>query len=266
MLRYCLLFIAIIHIGCKTSPDEGVKASSNLSKDMTVSPSKPYQPTYTADFLMGKFDPTEHPQMVEIDAQYADQKGRIMHQEAYEAFQEMHKAAQADNIQLIIRSALRNFDYQKSIWERKWTGQTILTGNINATEIHDPVERAREILKFSSMPGTSRHHWGTDIDMNSFNNTYFESGRGKKEFDWLQENASRFGFCRSYTEKTDNGRATGYEEEKWHWSYTPLSKIMLKDAQHLLKDSQISGFLGSETATKLSVVENYILGVNLECK
>lgn len=266
MYRYLLIFIVLLFIACESSQKNTDEAAKNLSEDMTAPSPSPYQPTFSADFLMGKFDPSEHPQMIEIDSKYADQKGRIMHKEAYAAFQDMHQAAQSDGIQLIIRSALRNFDYQKSIWERKWTGQTILSGNINATEINDPVERAREILKFSSMPGTSRHHWGTDIDMNSFNNTYFESGRGKKEFDWLQENAANFGFCRSYTEKTDNGRTTGYEEEKWHWSYTPLSKIMLKDAQHLLKDSQISGFLGSETATKLSVVENYILGVNLECK
>ncbi|NJK84501.1 MAG: M15 family metallopeptidase [Saprospiraceae bacterium] len=44
----------------------------------------------------------------------------------------------------------------------------------------NPQERALKILKYSSMPGTSRHHWGTDIDLNSFSNSYFEQGEGKK--------------------------------------------------------------------------------------
>jgi len=83
--------------------------------------------------------------------------------------------------------------------------------------------------------GTSRHHWGTDIDLNSFNNKYFESGKGKKIYDWLTSNASSFGFCQPYTPKGDH-RPHGYNEEKWHWSYQPVSQDITDYAEQYLRN------------------------------
>ena len=51
------------------------------------------------------------------------------------------------------------------------------------------------------MPSTSRHHWGTDIDLNSLNNSYFSSGKGLKEYDWLTTNANHYGFYQVYTDE-----------------------------------------------------------------
>ena len=51
----------------------------------------------------------------------------------------------------------------------------------------DSISAVKEIMKYSSMPSTSRHHWGTDIDLNSLENSYFEKGEGKKySIGWLQ--------------------------------------------------------------------------------
>ena len=30
------------------------------------------------------------------------------------------------------------------------------------------IDAINEIIRFSTIPGTSRHHWGTDIDINGF--------------------------------------------------------------------------------------------------
>ena len=114
------------------------------------------------------------------------------------------------------------------------------------------------------MPGTSRHHWGTDIDMNNFENEYFESGQGLKEYEWLVANGASFGFCQVYTEK-DEKRPDGYQLEKWHWSYLPISKQLTNLAQEALKDQMINGFDGSETAVDIEVVRKYVLGINKEC-
>jgi len=134
-----------------------------------------YHPTFSSDYLMGKFNPKEHEDFVVIDKKYADIEGRLMRKEAYDAFIQMWNAAQEDGIHLTIISATRNFDYQKGIWERKWTGKTPLNGQTDATTIEDDNSRALAILEYSSMPGTSRHHWGTDIDINALNNNYFAS-------------------------------------------------------------------------------------------
>ena len=107
------------------------------------------------------------------------------------------------------------------------------------------------------MPGSPRHHWGTDIDINNFNNSYFESGQGLKEYDWLVANAAQFGFCQPYTPKGTE-RPFGYNEEKWYWSYIPVAKQLTQKAATELKDEMIGGFKGSETAVEIGVVEKYV--------
>ena len=175
----------------------------------------------------------------------------------------MYDAAQKAGHTLIIKSATRNFEYQKGIWERKWTGKTLLEGGVNGAEIENPTARAKKILLYSSMPGTSRHHWGTDIDLNSFNNDYFKNGKGKDLYQWMLANAGSFGFCQPYTAKVD-GR-TGYEEECWHWSYMPISKPLTEYSRAYLKNEMIKGFLGSEAALEVDMVNNYVLGINSNC-
>lgn len=218
------------------------------------------------DFVMGKFDPSKRVDFTKIDIAYADKEGRYMHKAAYDSFKQMHAAAKKEGIELKIKSAARNFNYQKGIWERKWNGSTLLEGRDNAAKAFPNfTERAIAILKYSSMPGSSRHHWGSDIDINSFTNSYFESGRGKKEFEWLEANAAKYGYCRPYT-KLGSDRSSGYQEEKWHWSYRPVADLCTKYAEIHLKDELISGFLGSEVATKINIKENYILGISSSCK
>lgn len=214
-------------------------------------------------YLMGKFSPSKHKFFVKIPKRYANQSGFYLRKEALEAFIKMHQAAKSDGVHLTIRSATRNFNAQKRIWERKWLGKRRLSDGTNvARDIRKSVDKSLKILQYSSMPGTSRHHWGTDIDLNSFNNKWFESGKGLKLFNWLNVNAGNFGFCRPYT----TNRQFGYNEEKWHWSFKPLSAPMMKAASQVLSDAQITGFLGSETATQIGVVKKYILGVGAGCR
>lgn len=215
--------------------------------------------------LLGKIDQSKDTNFVHINTKYTGKPKIYLRKEAYDAFERMHAAAKADGIRLEIVSATRNFNYQKGIWERKWTGTTKVGGK-NLTLTHpDPTERARKILNYSSMPGTSRHHWGTDIDLNSLNNSWFEQGPGKKVYDWLQAHAAEYGYCQTYTAFGDD-RPFGYNEEKWHWSYTPISSRFLQAYAALLDTDYISGFKGSIAAEDLSVIQVYVLGVNSACK
>ena len=215
--------------------------------------------------LLGKPSSSQRDSLLSpIERKYANRDGMFMHHEAYYAFIEMHDAAKRDGIELIIISAFRDFVHQRRIWNNKWNGLQVLSGNIYATDIANPVDRAREILRFSAMPGTSRHHWGTDIDLNSLNNRYFESGRGKREYQWLKENAERFGFCQPYTAKGEE-RFQGYEEEKWHWSYKPVAAVYLRTFADSVSYNDIMGFEGWQTARELNVIENYVLSVNKDC-
>ncbi len=226
------------------------------------------KPEFSVEYLMGKFDPAQHPDFVAVDKKYADSEGYFLRKDTYESFVKMHDAAIADGVTLTIISATRNFNRQKSIWEAKWTGERKIENGTNAAKKYpDPKTRALKILEYSSMPGSSRHHWGTDVDLNDLDNFTFEQGPGKKVYDWMRKHAHEYGFCQPYSKKSveEGGRTTGYNEEKWHWSYMPVAKKLTDIAARSMTDDMIGGFKGAETAVQIGIVEKYVLGVNLEC-
>jgi len=173
----------------------------------------------------------------------------------------MYAEAAKEGLQLKIVSAFRSNYHQKLIWEAKWTGKRKVGGKKLNISITDELLRAKEILKYSSMPGSSRHHWGTDIDIYDLNNSTFESGTGLKVYEWLQQNAAKFGYYQVYT----FGRDVGYNEEKWHWSYLPIAKPMLDAYRANISIKDFSGFKGANTADHVHIIYNYVLGINPEC-
>lgn len=265
-------FLAMVSIfSCQ---DEGpankknIPSASNEAQAQPVlmtTPKKPVvDPKITIDYLMGKFDPNTHLDFIQIEKKYASRAGMRLHKQTYEAFLNMRKAAAEEGIQLKILSATRPFDHQKRIWESKWSGARQVDGKPLPKSHPDPKQRALKILEYSSMPGTSRHHWGTDIDINALNNAYFDKGNGLKEYEWLVKNAPGFGFCQPYSPKGTE-RPDGYNEEKWHWSYLPISKALTEQYNLRIKSADISGFEGAEAAALIDVVPKYVMGINKDC-
>lgn len=233
---------------------------------------KPWLPIDTAwsvpalgiNELSGRFDYRTKKGFVRLPAQLTDgTKGYYLRIPAARALDKMIKAASKDGIRLRVVSATRSFNEQKAIWERKWNGTN--SGPMRYDTIGDPVHKALAITTFSSMPGTSRHHWGTDIDLNSVEPKAFEKGAGLKTYQWLSRNASKFGFCQVYKGKA-NGR-TGYQDEAWHWSYLPLARPFLD--QYLRKvplNQVVKGFSGSEALDGATIENQFIQGIAPECK
>lgn len=241
------------------------ESKKNLQEQVVIENTTLPKDSISKDELLGKIDQSKHPDFVVIDRKYTNKDNIYLRKEAYDAFLQMYEAAKKDGITLTIISATRNFNYQKKIWEDKWSGNVLVQGNDLSKTILNDSARAKTILLYSAMPGTSRHHWGTDIDLNDLNDAYFTNGHGKKVYDWLVKNAGRFGYCQTYTKKGSE-RPEGYEEEKWHWSYTPISSRMLKAYVEQITDADIQGFLGASSAVKIQVVKNYVQGVNPACK
>lgn len=215
-------------------------------------------------YLTGKFDPSARRDFVLVQSEDSVTGNRIyLRKETYTAFRAMQDTAGEARVELKIASGTRNFDYQKNIWDKKWLGYTRVEGYDLSKTIPEEKERFKKILEYSAAPGTSRHHWGTDIDINNANPEYFETEEGKKVYGWLHQNASFFGFCQTYNVKGGD-RSTGYSEEKWHWSYMPLSRNFLQRYGDLIKESDIGGFLGEESAP-LNLIDNYVLGINPKC-
>jgi zinc D-Ala-D-Ala carboxypeptidase len=212
--------------------------------------------TITKDELLGKFDPAKQIDFIKIEKQYSSKEGIYLREQAYDAFKKMFVAASKENVPLVIISATRNFDYQKSIWEKKWLQENYKGWN--------DLQKVNDIMKFSSMPGTSRHHWGTDIDLNSVTPSYFDSGKGKVIYDWLVKHGSEYGFYQTYTNKS--GGRTGYSEEKWHWSYLPLASLYLKQYNEMISYSDLKGFSGSSSAKAAKSIELYVNGIDSSLK
>jgi len=244
----------VIAIACGNVETPSSVAQISVSPDRFVSDSVPMPVQVSKEYLLGKFDPAKHADFVSVGKPYADKPGMMLRKEAFESFKLMWESAQKSGISLKIISSTRNFEQQKAIWEGKW-------GRF-AKEAPEPKARALKILEYSSMPGSSRHHWGTDIDINDLNNPSFEKGgKHEKVYEWLAAHAHEFGFCQPYTA----GRPYGYHEEKWHWSYTPLSMSFLTQYKKSIQDADIQGFLGSNLAGEIGAVKHYVLGINQDC-
>jgi len=269
MKYYHLLFLFLLG-ACKETPvkKESVVTPTTTTKNAASPPATPkiqHDSDITIEYITGKFDPVTHPDFILVNPPHSDGNKRYLHKETWAAFQKMYAAAKKDGVTLQIRSATRNFEAQKGIWEAKWTGKRLVEEGENlAKTTPDPKERALKILKWSSMPSSSRHHWGTDIDINAFENDYFEKGKGLKEYNWLIANGPTYGFCQPYTPKGPE-RPHGYNEEKWHWSYIPLAKKLSDQAKIRLKDHMVKGFKGAETASSIGIVEKFVLGINKDC-
>ena len=201
------------------------------------------------ELVTGRVSYVRNPHFRQLGTKYSVPSRQIYLQRIVaDQFEAMSDAAAKDGISLRALSGTRTFDQQKGIWERKWS-----------TRKGSPEERARDILLFSSMPMTSRHHWGTDIDINNLENSYFASGKGKAEYEWLCKHGHEYGFAQVFTDK-GQGRP-GYELEKWHWSYLPAAELYLEYYQQYVSYEDIKNFTGAEVAPALRVIPDYVGGV-----
>ena len=207
----------------------------------------------TKDFLLGKVNRTKDTVFVHVGPAHTERNIYLL-RPVYEAFKEMYDAALADGVKLVITSGHRTFVDQVCEWQLKYD-------NAEFQAIRDPVERARKLLQYRSVPGSSRHHWGTDIDMNSIKLHYFETAEGKKMYEWLQENAHRFGFHQPYT-AFNKYRQDGYNEEKWHWSYLPIASLMLEKFEKEVSMEDFKGFHGDKAVQQLSIISKWVRGID----
>ncbi len=213
--------------------------------------------------LLGQINAEGDERFVTVASKHGGNGQIYLRAEVYDAFIAMYEAGLADGVKLVIISGFRTFDHQVRIWEGKWNGRR--QNWRTYSRIVSEKERAEAILKYSAMPGTSRHHWGTDIDLNSLSPAYFRSNEGLKVYQWLREHGPTYGFCQPYSAKGDD-RPTGHFEEQWHWSYLPVSRYFQKQYSELIGYDDITGFDGAYLASSLRIIEDYVNGIAPDCK
>jgi len=140
---------------------------------------------------------------------------------------------------LRIESAHRPFARQLSIWNRKARGELKLLdpqGNSLDALSLAPEARMQAILHWSALPGTSRHHWGSDLDIcdgNAIPAGYevdltpaevAPEGMFGPMHAWLDERMAKqqaHGFFRPF--RTGIG---SIQPERWHLSHAPTAHHM----------------------------------------
>ena len=251
-----LLFLGLFMAACEAiKSDASNEVASTIETTIATEAAlaTPLCDSVNGLHLSGQFDPSGDPAFQEIPALYTPKSRIFLHRKTLAAFERMWQAASAEGIHLVILSATRNWTYQRGIWNRKWTSSRY--------ENFEGADRAIEILKYSSMPGSSRHHWGTDIDLNAFENEWFtQDAVGIDTYQWLIEHGPQFGFHQVYGDQT-NGRR-GYREEKWHWSYLPLASIYLDCYLENIPFDVFNGFNGAQFSDSVRIIEDYVKGID----
>jgi LAS superfamily LD-carboxypeptidase LdcB len=166
----------------------------------------------------------------------ADRLGVQIHSEVVGPFLSLRAEAARAGFDLQILSGFRSFQDQLSIWNRKVRGERPVLDSradpLNVAGLTDK-ELVFAILRWSALPGASRHHWGTDLDVfdAAAQPKGYEIELIPKEVDpggmfgplhhWLDErmaSGEAFGFFRPY----DLDRE-GVAPERWHLSFAAVA-------------------------------------------
>jgi LAS superfamily LD-carboxypeptidase LdcB len=155
--------------------------------------------------------------------------------DALEPFLDMKADAARAGIDIGITSAFRDFAAQQRIWDMKFRGERPLydaDGGVREHAALSEEELVEAILCWSALPGASRHHWGTELDL--IDRAAMPEGYrvqlvpAETEMGgvfhalrcWLDENMARYGFYRPYASFRG-----GVLPEPWHLSYAPAATL-----------------------------------------
>ena len=173
-------------------------------------------------------------------AEVAEELGARVNHDVVQPFLQLQAEARNAGFDLQILSGFRGFEEQLSIWNRKATGKRAVLDSdavpLDIATLSDK-ELVFAILRWSALPGASRHHWGTDLDV-------FDAASKPDGYEielipeevnpggmfgplhqWLDERMVKgmaFGFFRPY----DRDR-NGVAPERWHLSHAPVSVAYL---------------------------------------
>lgn len=209
-------------------------------------------------YLLGHFRPDTTTDFVRLPRHISGDREAYLRTAAAVALEKMVQAAENEGVRLRVVSATRTFNRQRVIWEGKFAGGRLSMGRNLAEEYPDTLERCQAILEYSSAPGMSRHHWGTEVDINSTNLSYWRQGEGLVALRWLENNAPVYGYVMAYPPD----RKKGYRYEPWHWSYQPLARPMLRNYFHkVVADEDLGSFSGDRMLRDIPWREWYVNSV-----
>lgn len=162
-----------------------------------------------------------------------------VHQKVVKPLTKLIAALENADLPIKVISHWRSFDHQAAIWQKKWRGERPLLDKHSKPLMIDQLteqQKLEALCFWSALPGTSRHHWGTDFDI--FLSEPIAHGHNvelvQSEFDnggvceplnhWLDKHLTEFDFYRPYSEYRG-----GVCPEPWHISYRPVAETLLNE-------------------------------------
>ncbi len=159
----------------------------------------------------------------------------------------LREAALKEGIELMAISSFRSYHAQETIWNLKATGQRTLLDDqerpiafdsFNLESDEGQLSLVQTILRWSALPGLSRHHWGTELDVIDAKalkenpnykvkltpSEYQRGGIFESLGDFLNEHIPGSEFFRPYD--LDLG---GVAPEPWHLSHREQAQLFFEE-------------------------------------
>lgn len=190
-------------------------------------------------------------QQPEADLAITPHEGIRLHPEVTGHLDTLRLAAEAAGFGLRIASGFRSFDRQKMIWNAKAGGQRPVMDSagcpLDLSLLTDD-EKLFALLRWSAIPGCSRHHWGSDMDIYDARAIPADytvqltpaevtgAGPFTAMHDWLDSQLAKPDavFFRPYDRDTG-----GIAPERWHLSCRPVAQRF----EHLLDEHRLIDWL-----------------------
>ncbi len=168
--------------------------------------------------------------------------GHFLHRDVVKAYLGLVEQAAEEGIALRLASGFRSFERQLAIWNAKARGERAVVGSngqcVTMSELSER-DKVFAILRWSALPGASRHHWGSDMDiwdsaavpdgyqLQLTPEEYAVGGPFAACSQWLDTLISRgkTAFFRPYTGSGEGSSVEGVAAEPWHLSFRPLATM-----------------------------------------
>jgi len=152
--------------------------------------------------------------LIHVTSEYGG-NGQYITSEAFQEYKKMYSDMKVLGLNLLIRSSYRSYDYQKNLYNN----YVARDGVINADT-------------YSARPGHSEHQTGLAIDVGTPTTRDLGDFLYTDEYEWMMQNAHKYGFILRYEE--DKVNITGYMYEPWHFRYVGV------EAATYIKENGIS--------------------------
>lgn len=145
-----------------------------------------------------------------ISLDYANED-KYLRKEAKNQFERLSQDAKQLGYQIVAVSTYRSYDYQEKLYD-----------------YYIKTKGKKYADNCSARPGHSEHQTGLSLDVMGSNKDY-DLFAESIEFEWMKENAYKYGFVLRYPKGKE--KITGFKYEPWHYRYVgvDVAKILYEN-------------------------------------